>query len=501
MNEIISLFFAYGIPIVTILVLVIVMIIGVGFSTSYPRYLMIVIVLIMLVVPSANSYGTIDGNIARISILWVKGSKSFFFPFFDMLLVSTWFFGVFIANHWAKNPAEISSPLSKWYITFGIMLLGYLVVAMFGEKSLLYELGGTGVINVIKQGMFVSILFATIRTERDIKLLFTFILICLTINECWGLFRYFFLGGDPQNIYANLGTSKVKITFVDISDSVLSCLIIGVSVWKLLVEKITDKQKFIYLILGIISLLIPALSARRSGQIGLVFCMILLFLLLPKGRRFPILIVMTIAISIIFASLATRGGDPSKSIVENVLIDVKTGNQIKDPRKTRFYELQTAWKTVKENPVFGVGPSGEFKVDSSVGLEYHGGNYGFVHSGFGHILLKTGFLGLFIFLGIYLTFIINIIKGYRIILPEHKALVVGCLSGFVAFFPTLINGTPIPEIRTMLISGFLFAIPLICISIAKRKIIAIKNDNLNSSNKSPYFSPTIPLVKLEKFNR
>lgn len=500
MNEIIAYSIGYGVPLVFVLMALVVILIGAGLTASSPRYFVLLFVLIMLVIPQASNYGRETGDIAAVSILWVKGSKSFFFPFYDMLLVTVWIFGVFVAKHWAKNPEQYSSPLSKWYIAFGLMFLGHVVVAMFGKKSLLYEFGGTGVINVIKQGMFVSMLIATIRTERDIKLILKFILVCLSLNEFWGLFRYFLLGGDSTNIYAdpNSEIGGAKITFFDIDEHILACLMLGICSWKLLAERLGGWERLGYTIMCAMALLTPLLSARRTAQSGLFLAMLLLFILLPKGKRFPILILLALALPIGLASIASRTNDPNKSIVQKILIDVKTGNDIKDPRKTRFYELETAWKTIREYPIFGVGPSGEFKVDSPIGLEYHGGNYGFVHSGLGHVLLKTGFLGLFIFLGIYATFIINIFKGFRMVLPEHKALVVGSLCGFVALIPTLINGAPIPELRTMLVAGFLFAIPLICIAFGRRKVVASKTDIYNNPNKSSNFSRKVLHDKLGK---
>ncbi len=470
MNEVISYLMSYGLPVLALLLALAIVVLGIGLSTSIPRYFVVIFLFMILVVPQASSYGMESGDIGNFSILWVKGSKSFFFPFFDMLLASIWFFGVVIGQKWVKNSIDYSNPLSKWYIAFGFMFLGHLIVTMFGTKSLLYQLAGVGVINVIKQGMFVAILFATIRTERDIKLLFKFILICLAFNEFWGLFRYAFMGGDPQNIYETTEKLNVKITFFDINEHILACLMIGICTWKLLAEKITGLEKFAYSIMGAMALLVPLLSARRTAQFGVMLTMALLFILLPKGRRFPIILVLAIALPIGFASVAGRTKDPTKSLLEKVLLDVKTGDEAADPRKTRFYELETAWKTVKENPFFGVGPSGEFKVTSDVGLEYHKGSYGFVHSGYGHVLLKTGFVGLFIFLGIYIIFIINIFKGYKSIQVKHKALFVGCLSGLVSFVPTLQGGTPVIEIRTMLVTGFLMAIPLILIVIGKKSV-------------------------------
>jgi hypothetical protein len=499
MNEVIAYLMGYGIPIIVLITALIVVVVGIGLSASIPRILVIIFLFMIFVVPQASNYGTADGDIGKFSILWVKGSKSFVFPFVEMLLVSVWFFGVFIARHWDKYAKEFANPLSKWYMAFGLMFTGHIIFAILDKQSLIQQLASTGVVNIVKQGMFVAILFATVRTERDIDLLFKFILVCLAANEFWGLFRYAFLGGDPQNIYATAYSELrgLKITFFDGNEHILASLMLGICAWKVLAEKVKGWDKVAYILMGGMAILVPMLSARRTAQMAVVLSLFLLFLLLPKGRRFPIIIVLALSIPIGLASLFTRTADSHKSFSEKILMDVKVGEEAKDPKASRFYELDLALRTVKEKPIFGVGPSGEFKVENINDLSYHHGYFGFVHSGFVHVLLKTGIVGFIIFMGIYVTFIVNVFKGYRYVLPQHKALVVGCLCGFVALYPSLQGGTPIIEIRTMMVAGFFFAIPLICIAIGRK--FGVKNkDSAIESNELLYFSPTLPMRKLRE---
>jgi O-antigen ligase len=239
------------------------------------------------------------------------------------------------------------------------------------------------------------------------------------------------------------------------------------------------------------ALLIPVLTSRRTAQGGVLLAMILLFLLLPRGRRTPILLVLALIIPLALTSLALRSGDSKIPFLEKVLIDV-SADPNSDPRNSRFYELETAWKTVREEPFFGVGPSGSFKVTSPAGLYYHQGKYDFVHSGFGHVLLKTGFVGLFIFIGIFFTFILYVKRGWKAILPEYKALAVGGMCGFAAQIPNFFFGPPVIEIRTMQVGGLMFAIPMICIALSKRKAKASKADEINDLSKS-----VDPLQKLQ----
>jgi hypothetical protein len=469
MNEFLSYIFGYGLPVSATIVAMVLVILSIGVAMSSMRYLVLGYILIVLLVPQATNYGSVDGSSSVTAYFWVKGTKSFFFSFLDMVVFITWFFGLVIGSKLSSKNRSYSSPLTFWYVAFGILFFGQVAIAAFDKSPVILEFAQMGVINVIWQGIFVSLLFATIRNERDLKVLLTIVLCCIASRELWGLFRYVFMGGDPINVYANVEFANLKLTFFDINDHILASVMLGITSWKILADREVGRTKLIYVIFLIMALLIPALSARRTAQGGLILAVLLLFFLLPRGRRTPILLLLAFIVPVSFATLALRSADTNKSASEKLLIGVKSENN-SDPKKSRFYELETAWKTIKEQPVFGVGPSGQFKVTSSDGLEYHKGNYGFVHSGLGHILLKTGFIGLFIFLGIFITYINNVKKGWKEILPEHKALVVGCLCGFIAQMPNMFGGAPIIEIRTMLVSGFMFAIPLICVAIGKGKL-------------------------------
>ncbi len=482
MNELIGYLFGYGMPIVVLLVVLLVMVFAMGAAVSWTRYIVLGYVICVLIIPLSTSFGTLDGG--NTNNFWVKGTKSFFFSFLDMMLFGTWILGVLFVSGWLgrKKSDNYNSPMAISYIAFGLLFLGYVVLALFGSAPFILEFGSRGVINVFWQGMLISLLLATVRTERDLKLLTWIILTCLAGQEAWGLFRYLFLGGDPQNYYANFELVGVKMTFWDISDSILACLMIGFVTWKLLVERLSSWEKVGFALLGIMALLTPILTSRRTAQGAMFLAMAVLFFLLPRGRRSPILIVLTLAVPLTIAALVIRSGDRDRTFIEKVTIDVKFDDK-SDPRDNRFYELQTAWKTIREEPFFGVGPSGSFKVTSPVGLYYHNGHYDYVHSGFGHVLLKTGFVGLIIFFSIFVTFIFHVKKGWRLILPEHKALAVGAICGFAAEMPSFFFGNPVIEIRSMQVGGILFAIPLICIALGKRKAVNSKDDRFNSSNK------------------
>lgn len=215
MDEFLSYLLAYSVPIALMFGALIVIILAMGAAVSWTRYLVFGYLALILIVPQTSNYGTLTGE--NLNNVWVKGTKTFFFSFLDMFLFGTWLLGAVFLSRWTKIKIDdFSSPLAKWYLAYGLLFMGYVIVAMFGADPLLAQFQPRGVINVIWQGMVVTLLAATIRTEQDLKKVIVILICCLAGREVWGLFRYAFLGGDPQNYYANIGFSHVKITFWDI---------------------------------------------------------------------------------------------------------------------------------------------------------------------------------------------------------------------------------------------------------------------------------------------
>ena len=81
--------------------------------------------------------------------------------------------------------------------------------------------------------------------------------------------------------------------------------------------------------------------------------------------------------------------------------------------------------------------------------------------GFGHILMKTGFIGLFIFCGLFVVYLRQLRICWGRVPPPWRALAVGSVCAFAAQLPNMIFGTPIGEIRTMQLLGLMLAIPFV----------------------------------------
>ena len=103
---------------------------------------------------------------------------------------------------------------------------------------------------------------------------------------------------------------------------------------------------------------------------------------------------------------------------------------------------------------------GTFQTNYSE-LNYHLGNYGFVHSGFGHVLLKSGIFGLATFIGLLLSFTAFYIRHRSSFTGNNRMLADAGAAGILTWLPSLFIGTPIIEFRSMMMMGLALSMPYI----------------------------------------
>ncbi len=465
MRDILPYIIGYGVPIGTLLAALVGMVLAMGAALVWPRLIVLLYVAILMLFPMSSSYGLEDA--ANASVVYVKGTRTFFFSFLDMMIFGTWLMAVLYGRLFYRN-REPLGPLMKFYLGFALVFLGHVVVGFLDpDHPFLLDFYGRGVINIFWQGMLVALLLTVIKTEKDLKTLIVLMLVCIVARELFGMVRYVFLGGDPQNAYATIQKLNVKITFWDINDSILAAFVFAFATWKLLAERVEKLSwRFAYLGMAGLGALTAVLSARRTAQGGILLAAMALAWLLPRGRRWPVVVAFLVLAPLAFVVTSARTETPG-SVIDKVFFDVHN-DAYSDPRKSRFYELETAWRTLRDKPIFGLGPSGSFKVWSQYGLEYHAGRFDYVHSGFGHVMLKLGFVGLFFYVGLFVSYLVYVFRHWRSLPRHYQGLVAASVAAFAAQMPNMFVGTPVGEIRTMMVLGLVFAIPFLAVRMAKR---------------------------------
>jgi uncharacterized membrane protein len=435
-----------------------------------PGRLAIVLVLMICVASQPSTYGLSAPN--PLGLFYVMGINTFYFSLYQLLVLTLWGVVVFFVPKPTypdgRNPWRL---IFMGYWSFGVTLMAWMLAdssPWFSNDWLMSVFWKSSYPYLLWQGIFLYIIYSTLTHRADLRRLGLLMVAAVTINHLWGMFRYVALGGDPQNAYALMEHLSVKITFWDISDSVMATFLVGYGIWCLLMKPdVKRSRRLMYAGIVLLGAASVVLSSRRTAQGGLIFALIGILICLPKGKRGIIVLVMAAMIPAALVVTAQRSKDSSGSLIDKVFLDVGT-SKFENPRQSRFYEWKRAWMSLKESPVVGLGPRGSFRVIDDEGLKYHRNNFGFVHSGWGHILLKTGFLGLGIFLTMLGVFVVNVARSWSRIPDSLRPMCVGAVAALFASLPNFTVGTPIVEIRTMFVIAAMMAILMACARLARQ---------------------------------
>ena len=427
-------------------------------------------VLVILSFVTANSYGYVD---APTFSVYSKGTRTFFFP-----VIQYYVYALFITTLLRDKLSDrvvLKGAGGGWMLAFTALFACQAAYGLSTGIPADAVFSTDGLLNVVHMSMIVYVVVSALRDERSFALLIRMLLAVAVLRGCYGLARFFVAGGDPQNAYSNIDSVALRITFWDANEGLIGSLVVFYCMDRLVRgwSSLSLASRAFFAVAIAIELSVILLSFRRTSWYGLLLAAGYFAFRLPRNSRAAIARVAVLLMLVPVAYLTTARyremlGQSNLSLVERIAPDVAKGGGISNP-SSRFYELYRAFDTVKRHPLLGVGAWGEFEVGASdVGLEYHHGNFGFVHSGFGHVLLKSGVVGLVIFLGI-------LISGWRFASHETAALPATNLAlfdsfraGLVFMLPTLLFGGLINEFRTMALLGLLLAVPIAVVRLASR---------------------------------
>jgi hypothetical protein len=192
----------------------------------------------------------------------------------------------------------------------------------------------------------------------------------------------------------------------------------------------------------------------------------LLLFRLPNRQRLKFM-VMASAILCVTAVVFFRERlqfNTTGNILSSLVYDI--GAESGGIKENRFYELYAAANSLTGNWLFGLGSWGGFKGDADL-LDYHFGIYDFVHSGFGHIILKSGLVGLALFLSLLAAYVSFYFRSRKQLTGNARLMSDAGFAGFLFWIPTLLIGTPIIEFRSMLLIGLTLAMPFVAVGLHK----------------------------------
>jgi O-antigen ligase len=432
-----------------------------GTSVKNPKLTALAIIAVLFLF-SSSTWGQLEIQ----NTIYSRGSGELYFSLINVFLFIA---GSAVLVRKLADPfyPSIAPPISNYFRAFAFLLAAHAIVGVVSGVNFWTTLGYSGIINVLNMLIFMYLAIMAFREEKDRNKLLAAIIVIAGLRAVFGLVRYHWFGGDSANPYQNFERLDIKLVFFDMSDNFVASLAAFCAAW-LLTSPYVKLSMFKRLALyGYLALEVAAvtLSFRRSALLGLGLMFVFLIMRLPGRRRLRFLVIggaiVFVVAAVFFEQRLQFASKGQGNILTSLIYDITPDKSI-ESGSNRFYELYAAAKSIGNNWLFGLGTWGTFVGDQDA-LSYHFGRFDFVHSGFGHIILKTGLVGLALFLGLLYQFCKYYFRHCNQLAGTSRLLADAGFAGFLFWLPTLMIGTPIIEFRTMLLIGLTLALPFIAV--------------------------------------
>lgn len=399
------------------------------------------------------------GQLQEANTIYARGTGLFHFSLLNLLL---WAALAAALTRLAVQRFQASppSPFPAFALAFGFLLAAHLALGLAAGVDTLAILSYNGILNVLNMALFSLLLILALRSESGQRRLLLLILTLAAIRAVFGLVRYAFFGGDDANPYRNFERLDITLVYFDIADNYIAALAAFCIAWLISMPQpgLPLARRLALLVLLAMELATVALSFRRSSLLGLVLMSIVLLWQLPWQRRLAFGVVGAVALlgaAGVLMQERLAANSAGGGLLASLLYDVGPDRATD---VSRFYELEAAAQSLDGHWLFGLGSWGSFYGNEDI-LDYHFGKFDFVHSGFGHLLLKSGVAGLAMFVALLGMCIAHYLKHRRRLHGNSALLADAGMAGLLFWLPTLLIGTPIIEFRTMLLLGLTLALP------------------------------------------
>lgn len=406
------------------------------------------------------------GELTKTANIYSRGAGMFYFSLLNLILLTS---GLAALLKKLANPhsPQLAPPITKYFIAFVFLLLGHVVVGLMSGIELNVILGYNGFINVLNMLVFMYLVIMAFDNGKDSSNLLLAILALAAIRAAFGAARFFLGEGDTANPYRNFEGFDVKIFFFDISDNFVASLAAFCAAWLLTSPgvNLSALKRILLMLILVLEVAAVALSFRRSSLIGLALMFAFLFINIPGRRKFLFALLAAALLSamatIFFEHRLQFAGDGG-GILSSLFYDISPDRG--GIKESRFYELYAAAQSMDGNWLFGRGSWGTFTGDREL-LSYHGDDFSFVHSGFGHMILKAGLVGLVVFCGLLIAYVKFYFRQRKHLWGDPRLMADAGFAGFLFWVPTLLVGTPIIEFRTMMLLGLTLAMPFVAVGL------------------------------------
>lgn len=399
------------------------------------------------------------GQLQEENTLYARGTGMFFFSLVNLLL---WLAcaATAIRSMVNSHQPQMPSPFPRFLAAFAFMLLAHLVLGLLSDQPLPAILSYSGLINVLNMLLFSVLLVTALTSEQHRKSLLLLLLSLAAIRAVFGLVRYVAFGGDSANPYRNFESLDIRLVYFDIGDNYIAALASFCLAWLLLMPdvRMSLARRLLLSVWLLAEIATVVLSFRRSSLVGLTLMSAVLLWRLPWQRRWLMAGAGALALipaAGVLVQQRLRFSTGSQGFLASLLYDVgpDRGTEV-----SRFYELEAAARSLEGQWLFGLGSWGTYYGNEDI-LDYHFGKFDFVHSGFGHLILKAGLVGLLVFVALLTVFCLHYFRERRRMRGNSALLADAGFAGLLFWMPTLFIGTPVIEFRTMLLIGLTLSLP------------------------------------------
>jgi O-antigen ligase len=452
-------------------------------TLSKPRLLAYPYLAVLLTAPS-SSFGRLDE--ATVSI-FSRGSGVLYFPLILWLVLGAYLWSRFSAAF--TRSQALPCTLYPWFLGWVFLLLAHCAVALFFQVPIKEAISPLGFSNVVWMASLILLLLSVFRTPAEIEELTRVILLVGLGLAVFGIVRWAAFGGDPSNVYANHEKMDLKLTFFHLNENLVCMLAFCIAAVKLFradSRRESNWWRAIYWLTIVITTLCIILSFRRSIWLGFLLGGVVILSQLPVKRRIQAALLAgpVVAGGIMYSALKRLSQIKGGGGLESFFFDV----QSKDvgTESARLLELKLAWADYVSSPLLGIGAWGRFAGHQLISWQTGDAAGGFVHSGILHIALKTGLIGLFLFIGLYASYFLFVRYAVRNTAEPYQPLLIAGIVGTAFMLPDMLIGTPVPQVKTMQMLALCFALPYLAHGISQRFASAEAARVLTPRSRSPF---------------
>lgn len=492
MGDILSWLF-FSIPFMAVAAMAALAVFGIGVGLVCPRILAYIYLAIFFSFNS-TSYGSL--SMSATGGVYSRGSGVLLFALLLWCVLGAWCCARASAAFAGQSAPDCN--LRPWFTAWLVLLLLHVCAALANGVNVPAALAPSGFANIVWMAPAILLLLYSFRTRAHALELARFIMLAGLARASFGLFRWAALGGDPNNVYANRNAIPIRLTFFDISDSLLCCMALTIATMQLLrVPAMRDAPSTgprrihaAWTILHWATLLATGLcillSYRRTAWIGAVLAAAVIAWRFPWRRRLQLLALglppLAVGIGVL---LAGRFAQSSEHGFSSLVYDMQS--QRFGAESERVLELKLALADFLTHPLTGIGAWGRYAGFEHISWQANPDGGLFVHSGVLHIALKAGLPGLVLLAGLAWA----VVQASRVALRQRDSIDGYCLAlatagvaGLAFMLPDMLVGTPVPQVRTTQMLAVCMALPYIALQAAGRAVRPTQHAHIEQSAQS-----------------